>query len=87
MIRRPMCLMCLLLMVFLCISDWLGFPLIRGNPLPESVQMWVEKHPKATIFGEAVSSADTEISQSVNLKNTYLIYKSKKFPLKMLEYF
>ena len=39
--RRPVCILCLLLVVFLCVTDWLGFSLIRGNPLPESVQTWI----------------------------------------------
>ena len=36
--RRPVCVLCLLLAAFLCVTDWLGFSMIRGNPLPESVQ-------------------------------------------------
>ena len=36
--RRPVCILCMLLVVFLCVTDWLGFFLIRGNPLPQSVQ-------------------------------------------------
>lgn len=35
--RRPVCILCMLLVVFLCVTDWLGFSLIRGNPLPQSV--------------------------------------------------
>ena len=37
--RRPVCILCMLLVVFLCVTDWLGFSLIRGNPLPQSVHM------------------------------------------------
>ena len=50
--RRPVCILCLLLVVFLCVTDWLGFSLIRGNPLPESVQTWIKKHPESTICGD-----------------------------------
>ena len=52
--RRPVCILCMLLVVFLCVTDWLGFSLIRGNPLPESVQTWINKHPESTICGEVV---------------------------------
>ena len=49
--RRPVCILCMLLVVFLCVTDWLGFSLIRGNPLPQSVQTWIRKHPESTICG------------------------------------
>ena len=76
--RRPVCILCLLLVVFLCVTDWLGFSLIRGNPLPESVQTWINKHPESTICGEVVRCQENEETQSVYLKNTYLIYNSEK---------
>ena len=73
-----MCILCLLLVVFLCVTDWLGFSLIRGNPLPESVQTWIRKHPESTICGEVVRCRENEDFQSVYLRNTYLIYNSEK---------
>ena len=73
-----MCILCLLLVVFLCVTDWLGFSLIRGNPLPESVQTWINKHPESTICGEVVRCQENEETQSVYLKNTDLIYNSEK---------
>ena len=76
--RRPVCILCLLLVVFLCLTDWLGFSLIRGNPLPQSVQTWIKKHPESTICGEVVRCQENEEFQSVYLKNTYLIYNSEK---------
>ncbi len=76
--RRPVCILCLLLVVFLCVTDWLGFSLIRGNPLPESVQTWIKKHPESTICGEVVRCQENEDFQSVYLKDTYLIYNSEK---------
>ena len=36
--RRPVCVLCLLLVVFLCVTDWLGFSLIRSYPVREPVQ-------------------------------------------------
>ena len=76
--RRPVCILCLLLVVFLCVTDWLGFSLIRGNPLPETVQTWIKKHPESTICGEVVRCQENEEFQSVYLKDTYLIYNSEK---------
>lgn len=76
--RRPVCILCMLLVVFLCVTDWLGFSLIRGNPLPESVQTWIKKHPESTICGEVVRCQENEDFQSVYLKDTYLIYNSEK---------
>ena len=76
--RRPVCILCLLLVVFLCVTDWLGFSLIRGNPLPESVQTWIKKHPESTICGEVVRCQENEDVISVYLKNTYLIYYSEE---------
>ena len=76
--RRPVCILCMLLVVFLCVTDWLGFSLIRGNPLPQSVQTWIRKHPESTICGEVVKCRENEDFQSVYLRNTYLIYNSEK---------
>ena len=76
--RRPVCILCLLLVVFLCVTDWLGFSLIRGNPLPETVQTWIKKHPESTICGEVGRCQEKEEFQSVYLKDTYLIYNSEK---------
>ena len=73
-----MCILCMLLVVFLCVTDWLGFSLIRGNPLPQSVQTWIRKHPESTICGEVVRCRENEDFQSVYLRNTYLIYNSEK---------
>ena len=87
MTRRPMCLLCLFLMVFLCLGDWLGFPLIRGNPLPKSLQDWVKLQPQVSLCGEVETSEETEHSQSIYLKQTYLIYNSKKFPIKNVRVF
>lgn len=79
--KRPVCVLCLLLVVFLCVTDWLGFSLIRGNPLPESVQTWIQKHPESTICGEVVRCQEKENVISTDLKNTYLIYNSEKISI------
>ena len=78
MTRRPLCLLCLALMLFLCVADRAGLPLIRGNPVPENTASWIEKHPQATVCGEVLQTTENEFTQSVYLSNTYLIYQPKK---------
>ncbi len=87
MTRRPVCLACLLLMAAIVLADWMGFPLIRGNPLPDSVREWISRHPEAVVCGETVRCARTEFSQSVYLKNAYLIYKSEKVSIENVRVF
>ncbi len=87
MIRRPMCLLCFLMMLVLGIADLAGIPLIRGNPLPASVQSWIKAHPGSEICGEVERYENTEFSQSVYLRKTYLIYHSKKFPINNVRVF
>ena len=85
--RRPVCLVCLALMFLMCIADLAGIPLIRGNPLPESVQTWIGEHPEAVICGEVQSCQDTEFSFSVYLKQVFLINRSEKFPIENVRVF
>lgn len=87
MTRRPLCLVCLLLMLGMCLADLLGFPLIRGNPLPQEVQSWVEKHPEATVCGEVEKCTAGEFSVSVWLKESYLIYNSEKVSIENVKVF
>ena len=56
--RRPVCLVCLLLMLCIWLMDLAGFARISGNPLPESVQLYIEKHPEAVICGEVQQYQD-----------------------------
>lgn len=85
--RRPVCLVCLTLMLLMSLLDTAGFPLIRGNPLPESLQTWIGEHPKAVVCGEVQSCQDTEFSFSVYLKQVYLINQSEKFPIENIRMF
>lgn len=78
MTRRPLCLLCLALMLFLCVADRAGLPLIRGNPVPENTASWIEKHPQATVCGEVLQTTENEFTQSIYLSNAYLIYQPKK---------
>ena len=81
MAKRPMCLLCFLMVLSLGALELMGIPLIRGNPLPLNVQEQIEAHPGSMICGEVEQYENTEFSQSVYLKKTYLIHQSKKFPI------
>ena len=72
MTRRPICLVCLMLMLCMCLADLAGIPLIRGNPLPRQIKDHIEEHPKAVIVGEVQQCQATEFSFSVYLKNVSL---------------
>ncbi|MDO4272780.1 MAG: DNA internalization-related competence protein ComEC/Rec2 [Eubacteriales bacterium] len=85
--RRPMCLLCLLFMAFLCLTDWLGMPLIKGNPLPDRLKSWVSRHPEASVCGEVERCTETEFSQSIYLKQACLIYKSEKVSIENVRVF
>ena len=87
MARRPLCLVCLLLMFVMIVADLLGIPLIRGNPLPGSVAEYIRKHPETTICGEVERCTENENSKSVYLKNVYYIYQSKKISIKNVRIF
>ncbi len=85
--KRPVCLLCLLLMAAMCFCHFLGIPLLGGNPLPGKVQEWILAHPDAMIFGEVQRCTDTEISQSIYLKNAYLIHQSEKISIENIRVF
>ncbi len=66
--------------------EFCGIPLLKGNPLPVTVQddrstSW------SVICGEVEQYENTEFSQSVYLKKTYLIYQSKKFSIENVRVF
>ena len=87
MAKRPMCLLCFLIVLSLGALELMGIPLIRGNPLPLNVQEQIEAHPGSMICGEVEQYENTEFSQSVYLKKTYLIHQSKKFPIENVRIF
>ena len=87
MTKRPLCMVCLVLMLLMCVADRAGFPLIRGNPVPENVDSWIRKHPKVTICGEVTQTTENEFSQSVYLSNAYLIYQSQKLSIENVKVF
>ena len=87
MAKRPMCLLCFLMVLSLGALELMGIPLIRGNPLPLNVQEQIEAYPGSMICGEVEQYENTEFSQSVYLKKTYLIHQSKKFPIENVRIF
>lgn len=87
MAKRPMCLLCFLMVLSLGALELMGIPLISGNPLPLNVQEQIEAHPGSMICGEVEQYENTEFSQSVYLKKTYLIHQSKKFPIENVRIF
>ena len=87
MVKRPMCLLCFLMIFGMSIMNLLGISLITGNPLPEGVQKWIRVHPDSVICGEVEQCENTEFSQSVYLKKTYLIYQSKKISIENIRVF
>ena len=85
--RRPVCLVCLLLMLCVWIMDLAGIAQISGNSLPVSVQSYIEKHPDAVVCGEIQQYQATEYSLSVYLKHVFLIVGSEQIPIKNLRVF
>ena len=69
------------------LMDLAGFARISGNPLPESVQLYIEKHPEAVICGEVQQYQATEYSLSAYLKHVCLIVGSEQIPIKNLRVF
>ena len=85
--RRPICVVCLLLIFLMSLADLTGIPLIRGNPLPEKTVAYIRDHPDGTIGGEVTQCTDNEFSQSVYLSDAYLIYKSEKISIENVKVF
>ncbi|MBR2256598.1 MAG: DNA internalization-related competence protein ComEC/Rec2 [Blautia sp.] len=76
MIKRPLCACCLFLICCIVVLDALGVPLIRGNPLPASVQKQLDTGTEVLVYGEVVSTALTDYGSSLLLKNAHLIESS-----------
>ena len=86
--RRPVCLVSLLLMFCIWFMDLAGIiTQISGNPLPVSVQNYIEEHSEAVICGEIQQYQATDYSLSVYLKHVCLIVGSEKIPIKNLKVF
>ncbi len=85
MTRRPMCLACLFIIGCFYFADFIGLPIITGSPISQNTQRWIEEHPESEIYGIIDQCEVTDYGKSVYLKNAYLIYKSKKLPIKNIK--
>ena len=83
--RRPVCLVCLLLMLCLYVTDLVGISMINGNPLPVSVQKYISEHPKLTVSGEVQECQAEEYSLSVYLKQVCLTVGSEQIPIENIK--
>ena len=54
MTKRPLCFLCFLMVLGLGIMNFAGIPVLGGNPLPVTVQDWIEAHPGAVSCGDRV---------------------------------
>lgn len=85
--RRPVCLVCLILLLCMYILDLAGVPLVSGNPLPEKTREWITEHPEAVICGEVQRCQETENSFSVYLSQVLLARGSEQIPIKNVRVF
>ena len=83
--RRPVCLVCLFLMLCLYVTDLVGISMINGNPLPVSVQKYISEHPKLTVSGEVQNCQTAEYSLSVYLKQVCLTVGSEQIPIENIK--
>ena len=83
--RRPVCLVCLFLMLCLYVTDLVGISMINGNPLPVSVQKYISEHPKLTLSGEVQECQAEEYSLSVYLKQVCLTVGSEQIPIENIK--
>ena len=83
--RRPVCLVCLFLMLCLYVTDLVGISMINGNPLPVSVQKYISEHPKFTVSGEVQECQAAEYSLSVYLKQVCLTVGSEQIPIENIK--
>ena len=83
--RRPVCLVCLFLMLCLYVTDLAGISMISGNPLPASVQKYISEHPKLTVSGEVQECQVEEYSLSVYLKQVCLTVGSEQIPIENIK--
>ena len=85
MLRRPLCLVCLLFMVLLLAAGWVGIPPEWGNPLPEEIKTALQNAGEVRVCGEVESSQDTDDQRTLILKDTFLLVQSTKIPIKRIE--
>ena len=81
--KRPLCTFCLAFLLLLVILDLSGIPLIRGNPLPEQVQKYLEKQEKILVSGIVTDISLSENGISLILSDA-LLHPDLSSPSSML---
>lgn len=79
--RRPMCILCLLLMFGIWAADWMGLSLFRERPL-DSVQEKQVLGETVIIQGILQEKVEKETSFSIYLNNSDLTFQSTTIPIK-----
>lgn len=77
---RPFCVLCLLLMGAIWAADLLGLSLFRASPLTKEMEDKLTGE-SVVVQGSLQQETENENSISIYLKNSFLIFKSKKIPL------
>lgn len=79
--QRPICCLCLLLMLGIVLLDRGEISLWRRSPVSVSVQDDLEQQPKVQVLGKVSKRTRSKTSTSVYLEQTKLIYHSNKYSL------
>lgn len=85
MTKRPMCLICLVLIIGIYLWREMGNPV--DSPLPPKIAKEFSQGLQGTVWGTVKRQVQGETTNSVYLKNTYLIFHSKVYPLQNLRVF
>lgn len=83
--RRPMCLVCLLLITGILL--WQKAEGVWNSPLPPQMEAEVEAAEKVTVCGTLLRQVQGENSHSLYLKHTYLTFQSKIYPIQTIRIF
>ncbi|HIY18396.1 MAG TPA: DNA internalization-related competence protein ComEC/Rec2 [Candidatus Blautia avistercoris] len=81
MLKRPLCLLCLLVLAGVWLAQTMEFPGFQDVPISSSVQEYLTSHPQCQILGTTVQRHQGETSQSVTLEHVSLITQSEKIPI------
>lgn len=82
--RRPICVLCLILMASIWAADSMGLSLFRQRPLTSQEEELAEGR-QVTVQGSLEEKTETETSNSIYLKRTILIIQSRKIPIENLK--
>ena len=83
--KRPLCVVCLLLMALMFTAEQLGLPLSGGSPLPSFMSKFVETEASVTVSGEVSSVSQSGRGQNLILKNALLVLSGKTYPLSSIK--